>query len=221
MPAEGALRDGDQPGHALIETLRWQPGAGFARLDRHLARLAASAAALGFKHARSEATDALDDAVGGDAPLRVRLTLGRDGAAAVTTAPFVPVAAGTVWRIKIAATRLDSADPLLAHKTTRRGAYDRARAEFGPHEADEVLLTNERGELCDGTITTLFADTGDGGPLLTPALCCGLLAGVLRGEMIDEGRAREAVLTPRDLTAAKALFVGNALRGLIPARLAD
>ena len=48
MPAEGALRDGDGPGFELIETLRWEPAARFVRLDRHLARLYASAAALGF-----------------------------------------------------------------------------------------------------------------------------------------------------------------------------
>ena len=33
---------------SLIETLRWEPGIGFVRLERHLARLARSAAALGL-----------------------------------------------------------------------------------------------------------------------------------------------------------------------------
>ncbi len=48
MPAEGALRDGTAAGFELIETLRWEPEEGFVRLDRHLARLYASAHALGF-----------------------------------------------------------------------------------------------------------------------------------------------------------------------------
>ena len=77
----------------------------------------------------------------------------------------------------MAQTRLRSGDPLLRHKTTRRAVYDRARGEFAPAEADEVLLLNERDEVCEGTITSLFVDAGDGGPLLTPALACGLLAG--------------------------------------------
>jgi 4-amino-4-deoxychorismate lyase len=42
---------------------------------------------------------------------------------------------------------------------------------------------------------------------------------VLRGEMIDEGKAKEAVLTVADLCAATALYVGNSLRGLISATL--
>ncbi|HSX75285.1 MAG TPA: hypothetical protein VLG73_13880, partial [Shinella sp.] len=33
---------------SLIETLRWEPDIGFVRLERHLARLARSAAALGL-----------------------------------------------------------------------------------------------------------------------------------------------------------------------------
>jgi len=41
------------------------------------------------------------------------------------------------------------------------------------------------------------------------------LPGVLRGEMLASGRAREGVLTVKDLRAAKAVFVGNSLRGLI------
>ena len=40
---------------------------------------------------------------------------------------------------------------------------------------------------------------------------------MLRARLLREGRAREAVLYPADL--ADGLFVGNALRGLIPARL--
>ncbi|RUX19378.1 hypothetical protein EOA23_30680, partial [Mesorhizobium sp. M2A.F.Ca.ET.042.01.1.1] len=93
-----------------------------------------------------------------------------------------------------------------------------ARAEYLPTRADEVILANERGEICEGTITNLFTDFGNG-PLATPRLDCGLLPGILRGELLDEGRAVEAIYSFDDLKAAKAIFVGNSLRGLIPARL--
>ena len=86
--------------------------------------------------------------------------------------------------------RLDSADPLLRHKTSRRETYVRARAEYLVDQADEVILLNERGEVCEGTITNIFVDFGDG-VLLTPRLACGLLPGVLRGEMLDAGQARK------------------------------
>ena len=43
MSSQGEIRNGHDAGFGLIETLGWQPGAGFVRLERHLARLAASA----------------------------------------------------------------------------------------------------------------------------------------------------------------------------------
>jgi len=220
VSAQGPLRDGEPAGFDLIETLRWEPGVGFVRLDRHLARLASSAAELGFAFDRERAAATLAEAVrGAQTPMRARLLLPSDGSASVTVQPFAALPEGTLWRLKLASTTLRSGDRLLRHKTTRREAYAQARAEYPTAEVDEVLLANERGEVCEGTITTLFADFGDG-ILLTPHLDCGLLAGVLRAELLDRGQARQAILPAADLGKAKALFVGNSLRGLIPARLA-
>jgi 4-amino-4-deoxychorismate lyase len=219
MPAQGTLRDGTAAGFELIETLRWEPEEGFVRLDRHLKRLYASAHALGFAADPEAIGEALRDCKGERVPLRVRLTLAQDGRANATTAPFEPLAADTVWTLRIARTRLDSTDPLIRHKTTRRAVYEAARAEFAREEADEVLLLNERGEVCEGTITNVFIDIGEP-VLVTPPLDCGLLPGVLRGSLVEQVTAREAVLTEADLRAAKALYVGNSLRGLIRARLA-
>ncbi|MEW9804419.1 aminotransferase class IV family protein [Mesorhizobium sp. ZMM04-5] len=219
MPAEGTLRDGTAAGFELIETMRWEPDAGFVRLGLHLGRLLASAHALGFAADADAVAKALRQCEGARTPLRVRLALARDGEVNVATAPFVPLPAGTEWTLRIARARSDSADPLLRHKTTRRQGYEAARSEFSHEEADEVLLLNERGEACEGAITNLFIDIGE--PVLaTPALGCGLLPGVLRGEMIEQGLAKEAILTPADLRAARAVHVGNSLRGLIRARLA-
>lgn len=220
MPAEGPLRDGREAGFHLIETMRWEKPAGLVRRGPHLARLAASARALGFAFMREEIDATLDDALDG-APgaagtaMRVRLALERDGGVAVATAPFAPLAPGTRWRLGIAATRLASSDPLLRHKTSRRGLYEAARAEFPPEAADEVLLLNEKGELCEGTITSLFVAVAEG-PLLTPPLRCGLLAGVLRAELLRQGKAVERVLRREDL-AGNRVLVGNSLRGLIEA----
>lgn len=219
MSSESALRDGNGADYELIETLRWEPTAGFVRIERHLARLQASAGALGFGHDAAAVKHALAAAAGGPMPLRVRLTLSRAGEARCTSHPFQPIALGAVWTLRIARTRLDADDPLIRHKTSRRDVYQAARLEFTPAEADEVILVNHQGRLCEGTITNLFLDRGDGGPLLTPALANGLLPGVLRGELIEQGRAVEADLLPHDLAIAKSIFVGNSLRGLIPATI--
>ncbi|MDX0004538.1 hypothetical protein GOC35_11760 [Sinorhizobium meliloti] len=204
-------------GFSLIETLRYEPEHGFTRLRLHLARLTRSARRLGFTGAAA-AESALGRAVSGArAPLRVRLTLDRDGSIDMTTAPFVPLAEGAAWRVRIASTRLDSHDRLLRMKTTRRSRYEAARSEFSAAEADEVILLNEKGEVCEGTITSVFLDDGSG-YLKTPPIACGLLAGVLRTELICQRRARVERLAPADLASGR-LYIGNSLRGLIRAEL--
>ena len=219
MSVESALRDGDDAGFELIETMRWEPGSGFLRFERHLARLYASAAELGFACDPERIGEVLTSTIDGQGTaLRVRLALQRGGEATAAAQVYQPLPADKVWRQQLARVRLDSTNTLLRHKTSLRQVYTQARAEYLVTRADEVLLANERGEVCEGTITNLFADFGDG-PLATPRLDCGLLPGILRGQLLDEGRAVEAIYSFEDLKAAKAIFVGNSLRGLIPARL--
>ncbi|PYB73096.1 aminotransferase class IV family protein [Rhizobium wuzhouense] len=203
---------------SLIETMRWQPDAGFLRLDQHLRRLARSADALGFRQPQ-DARGKLEKEVSGDTPLRVRLVMSFRGKIEITTSPYIAEAEEAVWRVKVAKTRLQSEDSLFRHKTTRREPYEAARAEFSKDEADEVILLNERDEVCEGTITNIFAEAADG-TLLTPPLTSGLLPGVLRAELIRERRARGEVLKLSDLSHRK-LFVGNSLRGLIRAELIE
>jgi len=201
--------------------MRWEPGAGFLRFERHLQRLYASAAELGFACDPQRIAEALTNAVGrSGGALRARLVLSHNGDVAASAQPYEPLPADRVWKLKLARSRLDSADTLLRHKTSRRRAYTHARSEYLVTQADEVLLANERGDLCEGTITTLFADFG-GAALATPRLDCGLLAGVLRAEMLETGKAEEAVFSVEGLRTARAVFVGNSLRGLIAARLVN
>ena len=195
------------PDLKLIETLGWD-GVAFARLDLHLARLERSAERLGWRCGDAQA------ALWAAAPAaaaRLRLTLDSRGNFDVTVAAL-PVAI-PVWRLALAAHHLQSDDPWLTIKSTNRAAYDTARAAL-PAGLDEVIFQNERGEMCDGTITTLFFDRGEG--LCTPPQRCGLLPGVLRAQMLANGTVREAVLQAADIGRVQ-LWLGNSLRGLIPA----
>ncbi|MGO7983922.1 aminotransferase class IV, partial [Rhizobium johnstonii] len=84
-------------------------------------------------------------------------------------------------------------------------------------EADEVMLLNDRGEVCEGTITSIFLDDGTG-ILRTPPISCGLLACVLRTELICRRQARVGRISLADFDAGT-LYIGNSLRGLIRANL--
>lgn len=203
----------------LLETLLWTPRAGYVLLERHLTRLVASARALGFRVEPDRARRALEAAAEGlpRRHHRVRLLAGRSGDLSVEALPAA--ATRRPWRVALAAEPVEPANPLLAHKTTRRGLYDRALAgarEDDP-EVDDVLLWNERGELTESTVANLVvAPRGRGGPLLTPAARCGLLPGTFRAELLARGRVREAILMPEDLRLARRVYLVNSVRGWIP-----
>ncbi|SFM47039.1 aminotransferase class IV family protein [Shimia aestuarii] len=204
-------------GTRLIETFCFDPSTrSITRRDLHKARLERSAAAFGFPLDHAEIRAKLD-AFDCDAPLRCRLTLDREGRVEIVAAPMPPATARE-WVVTVSGQRLRSDDPWLAHKTTQRALYDETRATL-PKGVDEVLFLNERDELCEGTITNLFV-TLETGEMVTPPLSCGVLPGVLRQSLIEAGEVREAVVTLPMLGRARALHVGNSLRGLIPARLA-
>jgi 4-amino-4-deoxychorismate lyase len=185
----------------LIETMR--AAGGIRLLPWHLARLRDGCARLGWACPERAILAALAGHAGAG---RLRLTVGEDGVA-VAAAPLpAPV---RLWRVGVAEVRLASGDPYLRIKSSHRAAYDRARADL-PAGWDEAILLNERDEVCDGTITTVFFDRGQG--LRTPPVAGGALPGVLRAALA----VPEEVLEARDLPAVR-LWLGNAVRGLGPA----
>ena len=204
----------------LIETLRWERDEGFHLLERHLARLQSSAAHFGYPYSREAVIAALEGEVlrlQGDTYL-VRLLLAEEGTLTVTSTAIELPAKGTVWRFVISDQRVDEKDPLFFHKTTRRQFYDREmERQKALTGCDEVIFLNKRGELTEGTRTTLFLELD--GRLFTPALTCGLLPGTLREELLDLPRAAasEAIITPADLDRADRIYLGNSVRGLIRA----
>ncbi len=210
-PFRGIAQEQSMNELRVIETMRWD-GVALVRLGRHLERMRRTCAGLGFAFDRDVVLAPLNAVSAGQK--RVRLTIGIDGIPDLTVAEIA--SNPPVWRVKLASHRLDPDDQWLRIKTTQRLAYDQTRAEL-PTGVDELLFRNTRGELCEGTITNLFVDFGGG--LLTPPVTSGLLPGVLRAEMLETGACREAVLIDSDLTFAKRIFVGNSLRGLIPAQI--
>lgn len=197
----------------LLETMRAEDGR-IALFDRHLARLAASAEALGIAvdpdAVRQRVAAALGEGIEG-----VRLTVGPDGVAVETwtleAAPFQtawidpePLAEAGTWR--------------CVHKTTARDHYRRRHDRARARGADEAVLLNARGEVVEGTRTTVWAERD--GRLWTPPLAAGGLAGVMRAHVLaTRPEAGERALRPVDLQTADAVYLSNALRGWMPVRL--
>jgi para-aminobenzoate synthetase/4-amino-4-deoxychorismate lyase len=211
----GFVRQSAAAGFDLIETMRFSPEEGIALLALHLERLKASAAELGFafdRHATRNQIQALCFEL--DASARVRLVLARSGASALEVAPLPAPASETV-KCAVLPLPVDEGDWRLRHKTTDRGFYNDALGLAQAAGADEALLVRDDGRITEGTISSVFVERG--GKLLTPPARLGLLPGVLRRSLLDEGRAAEAELTLDDL--ADGFLTGNAVRGLQAAEL--
>lgn len=200
------------PGLKIIETMRVEPDGRIALWPLHLERLRRDCAAVRFALDEDQVRRALTGLPCGQV-LRARLTVDDYGQVVVAHHPLPPNP--THWTVMLSPVSNRSGDPWLRIKSTYRVPLDAARAAM-PKGHDEAILLNERGEICEGTITNVFLRRT--GRLLTPPLSCGLLPGVLRQSLLDRGEAEEVVLSAEDLYEAE-LFCGNALRGLIPARL--
>lgn len=116
-------------------------------------------------------------------------------------------------RVALRPLPVEPSDFRLRYKTTDRRFLDLLRQQAGEYE---TVFVDPDGQLTEGSRTSLFVERG--GKLLTPPLSRGLMPGILRAKLIEEGRAEEADLTPADLEGG--FYVGNIVRGLIPAKLA-
>ncbi len=207
--------DWKAPAVDLIETMLFAPSTGIGDLDRHLQRMRDSAAVLGVSFDRHEARNQIQalcfDLEG---PACVRLMVSRSGALALEARPAPPA-----WPEPASAILLplpvDPGDWRLRHKSSDRGFYEEARRIAAGLGANEAVFVRDDGRVTEGAITTVFVERD--GRLLTPPVTLGLLPGVLRGRLLAENRAREEELTIADLEGG--FLLGNALRGLMPARL--
>lgn len=196
---------------ALLETILFD-GSEVVRKHRHLERLEASASELGFFFDRNRVDAAIKEQTDDRTEAVVlRVSLRKSGAIEVELSEQRNWASERP-RVVISDVVVDSSDPFLRHKTTDRRIYEQALIFARQNGADEGLLTNERGEITEGSFTNVFAVIE--GMMYTPPLESGVLPGVLRSELIARGAVRERVLCPSDLESAESIHVGNSVRGL-------
>jgi para-aminobenzoate synthetase/4-amino-4-deoxychorismate lyase len=213
------------PGIELFETMRASGATGVAHRERHRARLAASAATLGFEFDAAAWDDAIDRTLRKLAPsveaaqaLSVRVSLRFDGRLAVTAVPLAPLEEGAV-RVVVADDPLAREAALARHKTTARAALDAGVRAAQAEGAFDMLFFDADGRLLEGGRSNVFLRVG--GRWFTPPLDDGVMPGVLRGVLLDDPAwaASERTLVRADLLRAEAIVVCNALRGPLVATL--
>lgn len=224
--AECALKarflTGLDPGFSLFETLYATREEGVRQIERHLARLQASAAALQFACPRTAIVAALRQQVAALAPgvpSRMRLALSKAGRFEIVVAPLEPLSPGPV-DVLLAAAPIDDPHGLLAHKTTLRSRYDAGIRAAQARGAFDTLFFDRGGWLTEGGRSNVFLCID--GQWLTPPVGRGVLPGTMRAALLDdpEWPAREQPLRMDDLLRAERIVLTNALRGALDARLA-
>jgi para-aminobenzoate synthetase / 4-amino-4-deoxychorismate lyase len=207
--AKGRFAQQEPREFQLIESLLFEEGTGYFLLERHLERLARSAAYFAFPLEPGAVRKALAKIA---TPLagrhKVRLLLSRQGEIVCEAAPIGAESGETELTAAFAGRTVDSADPFLYHKTTCRGLYAE-EAALRPDCAD-VLFVNERGEVTEGAVSNIVARIG--GELVTPPLASGLLPGVFREELLATGVIRERVIRREELEMAEEVHLVNSVR---------
>ena len=212
-------------GDGVFETLRWYDGRPFA-LDEHLARLEDGCRITGIPMpARAEldrAAHAVVEANGlRDARMRITVTSGPGPAGllrgdgpptvlvvAVALTPWPPTATAVTSSL-----RRDERSPLAGVKTVSLAESAIALAKARAAGADEALMLNRNGDLCEATTANVFLVHG--GAAATPPLEAGCLAGITREHVLQLG-AVERPLSGADVETAEEAFLTSSTREVQP-----
>ncbi len=223
-------------GYGLFETMRAYSGHIF-RLEEHLERLSQSARLLSVPLNAFDLKIACHDTLKAnklkDARIRLTVSIGEGEAAPdlprhprptvlVTAARYVPLSDETYrkgYKVVVSTVDRDSLSPLSRLKSTNYLSNILARREARASGADEAILLNERGLLCEGsTSNVLLVSKGN---LVTPGEESGCLPGITRQAVIELARGLGISISEREvqleeLLQADEAFLTNSIMELMP-----
>ena len=200
--------------------------------EAHIARMIAGCAVIGIEPpsasaATAMALDALTASGLTEGRAAVRLTLTAGGGRGLerpagsvprlyASASPAPAPEGAL-RLATVALRRNETSPTSRLKSLAYLDNILARAEARVAGADEALLLNTQGQIACAAAANLFWITED--RLHTPALDCGVLEGIVRGEVLAAARALgvatvEVHAGRAALDEAQAMFLTSSLVGV-------
>lgn len=212
------ISDFYQPDFDLIESMLVVDGQ-IKNLPEHLTRLANSASMLMFPIDIMQLEDLLisylkQNLIMFDKRYKLRLIVKYPCELMIShteiSAPVMPL------RVALLSKSIDSSNPLFQHKTTAkevRGLYDSLYAEhLNSSMVDELIFINHDGVITESRYFNVIIDYAD--QLITSPVSEGLLPGVFRQKMLDDGSLLEKPITPLMLESAAAIYLCNDVRGL-------
>ncbi len=202
---------------SLIESILYSQGR-FWLLSYHLRRLKDSCQyfdiSLDLGYLRKKLLS-LSQRLSQKKKYKIRVLVDTQGSFRISCSPLKEVK--TEVLVKLSSKKTDPSDIFLYHKTTQRAFYEEERKKALSEGFFEVIFTNKRGELTEGSISNIFVVNKN--KIYTPSLSSGLLPGVLREHLLKTKKVQEKVLYLKDIFEAKEVFIGNSLRGLLKAKI--
>jgi branched-chain amino acid aminotransferase len=219
-------------GDGVFESLKLYGGRPFA-VRRHLDRLERSARGIDLP---IPARPVLEDAIAGvvaanpeltDARLRITVTSGRgplgsargDFGSTVLLAMAAVTPLPPAYRVQVAPWPRNERGALAGLKTVSYAENAIALAWARRQGADEAVLGNTAGNLCEGTGTNVFVVVG--GRLLTPPVSAGGLAGVTRDLVVELTGAAEEDVPLAALAGSEEAFLTGTGSEVMPISAVD
>lgn len=198
-----------QPDFQLVETILVENG--LIQFEKeHFRRMKKSAKNLSFEFVDFKNEINLCT----DKKIILRVLLSKEG---VFETQEIPLKELTTNVITVSKTPVNSSEPLIYHKTTYRPWYENSMKKIKSGEIFDEIFFNEKGELTEGARSNITLEIG--GELFTPPVNCGLLNGILRQEMLKQGKIKEKKLYLEDLKHAKKVFCINSIRGKVEVKV--
>jgi len=228
-------------GYGLFETMRAYNGSIF-HLDQHLIRLQKSTETLNLASQLipSELEKACYDVLNANKLIdaRIRLTISAGEGALIPNPATCNnitlfIAAQKLidlpsekyekgFKTVLSSWRRNSQSPLSRLKSTCYMENVLAKQEATTVGADEALILNEQGHLCEGSATNIFLVNNN--TLVTPSTESGALPGITRATILESAhstgiKAIERVVKPAELINADEAFLTNSIIEIMPLTL--
>lgn len=210
--------------NGLFETVRVDGGKALC-LDMHLERMRNSAHSLSLKinWSDEQISSAVKDIIKENA-----LTL---SALRITLTDYMQIESFPLryteedyskgFRIEIIEKRREGSPEKYFHKTlANRKENLLVKKQMSEKGLDEGIWLNEKDEVCEGIFSNIFI-VDKNGIMATPSVSCGLLSGITRKRILNEGLSQNYKIGRRtlhidEILSAREVFLTNALTLAMP-----
>ena len=207
----------DSSDFELFETMKWDTDSGVFLEEYHFNRLKDSASYFDFKFCDVRGKEIIDETMRNISNnlCVIRLFVNAKGGIRIETSEVPAFIKNQKYTVSLAKNPVQSENIFLYHKTTQREVYENAEGEN--LHSDDVILWNEEGNLTESTIANIILNIE--GNWVTPSTNCGLLRGVYRESMLENGLIEERKIHKSEIADLSEITLINSVRGEFKAKL--